>query len=122
MMPMSMSRHASIDSETLNDLLDPAWFVKTKPDGFHGKSVMMNGSCASKRDDPARSSIGLRVVPGNASGEQRYCTNRPVRNADIDALADETGPGGDTEIYVPIQWVVAALDADSMEELTEDSL
>lgn len=122
MMPVSMSEDATVDAETLNELLDTSWVVRTKPGGFHGKSVFMDGGCASKRDSPADSSIGLRTVPGNASGEARYTTNRPARNTDIETLADEIGPGGDTKIYVPIQWVIAALDADDIDDLTSRDL
>lgn len=113
-----MDRHANVDAETLNDLLGTSWVVKCKPGEMWHEMRFMQGGCAGKRDDPENSHIGLRTVKGVATGEESYTTERPARNPSPAELAREL-EDNDAQIYVPIQWVVAALDADSIEELKE---
>lgn len=116
---LTRSRHNDIAAETLNQLMDTDMLVEAPCSEYAEIPAVMDVGCLSRQDDPAKGNIGMRVVPGNAKGEARWTTNRPARNVDPATLAEETNDG-DAEIFVPIQWVLAALDCDSVEELTED--
>lgn len=111
----TLTRHRNVDAETLNELLSTDWMVDMKPNGYYERKMWMSGGCAGKRDDPSDSHIGLRAVPGTASGKDRWCDNRPAANPTVAELADLMEED-DIDIYVPIQWVLKAVESDDMGE------
>jgi len=118
---LDMAHNRKLDADTVNRLLNTGLMVYTRPTEYSTGNSWMYSSVCGKRDDPEDSHIGLRVVPGNASGEARWCDNRPARNPKVDELVDEVNEL-DGRIYVPIQWVLAALEADDLDDLLEDDV
>ena len=112
-----------VTPEEVATLIDTRALVRLDPadDDFEDRGGVYDVGCISRHKTADKGNIGMRLVPGNASGEERYTTNRPAANLTPAELVERNEGQRNSGIYLPIEVVLAALEADSVEDLLRDT-
>ena len=115
--------YRGVTADELATLATTEMVVNLEPgaDDFEDRASYHSAGCVSRRADPERGNIGLRRVIGNASGEDRYTTNRPASNLSPAELIERQEGRYPLGVYVPIELVLAALEADDMADLLDST-